>query len=380
MPATREVACALFALLLAACAEVQHPPEPVPAFPALTQRRFAQPDLEGTALSSAPPELALEGGTQLIRISLGGGDPIDCSVHRSRLSGASRIRGIVSALGREVEVREVGPIAVSMVHGPSGDAPALFVNIVYSNEGAPGEYKVAVLSRGDLSVLCTHDEPGEREAFARVVLGLFATLRDPSLDPGPAPRFHEVQLVQQDGLTLGFRELRTSGPAGGKEAQRLVQESLVVPSRGAKVSAQDAVSLESCDEAGLLKGGWYSLDRDDSFLEVRLVERPGDFLLEGTESGQPIRATLPKPLFCQPPDQALRDLADGKGTEVRTQGYLPALDPRAAHELVYRREVGRTLAVEVAGLGLHASVTVDGEGRIDSTSIGARRTARSWSR
>jgi acetyl esterase/lipase len=264
-----------------------------------------------------------------IRTNIGGKDEIRCEVHDGQLNPGVMVANLLSAASSTVALENVTPYRVSS----AGHAPVLLVRAGYSTREAPplaGELKVAVSPGTQYTIVCLHDEPGYRDAFARVVEGLVGSFQ--SAEPDRTPQYSAVWRQQVGEANTGYGWERIFADADGAMSS-FTFDVMIAQLASGELRIRDEIAVEVHDHRGIRRANLLSFRGTSRVYEIALERADsGAYSYRGTLEGKPLEGQLQAStplasqyeLFLQ-----LRKALAGKApASFRRDEYRPLLDPR----------------------------------------------------
>jgi hypothetical protein len=300
-----------------------------------------------------------------------GDDVAECTVQPLRILPAHRVRRIAAALKEKLDIKALALVQVSAVDGN----PLAIYDLVYTTQaagGAPqvGEYKVALLTSTNLSMICTEDRPGYREVFARAVKQLAHSLTDTQAKALPPITFRDLHVARLQGKLVGWSAgWAWAAGSDGLHREDAASTMLFPTAKPGEPIARDLARLEWLDKSGLLSDGGYELWRNEVLTDVGLKHEGQAWVLDGTEGEKPLKGPIAtKGELRGGPAAELLAVLSGAKAEQLVRTYSP-LRPLEATEVVYARDPSRPrgIVVRVAGAGeLVLSGTLDANGALES--------------
>jgi hypothetical protein len=358
--------------------------------PALPPRPFRTASgLTGKVEAAGAPKVDVQDGAEALTVPLGTAEPISCAVFPNRLDAAAVVWRIAEATKEKVKLVSALPVDFLEVKGSA----LVLAQLAYQVDGAQGPLlgvmKLAVYVHPSRSLLCSHDEPGYAETFARIVKGLAGSLAGGAPDPRAGAIFAELSVVRIGPLPVGYAEhvvMRREG--GGLVSEQYGAQLL--PRGAADLVAVDSSQEEALDGKDLLERGTY-VHVTNGDLDLKMsVARGQDgrtYTYDGEKDGKALQGSFPTKAGVSTDLWFARRFARAappvKG-ELRHEGYSAEANPVAAVPVVYRREPGaaRRATMELGPITLTGDLDAHGLFETAEVPVGPSKLVvkRLWSR
>jgi hypothetical protein len=358
--------------------------------PALPPRPFKTTSgITGKVEASAAPKVDLQDGAEAITVPVGTAEPISCALFPSRLDAATVIWRIAEATKEKVKLVSALPVDFVEVKGSA----LVLAQLAYQVDGEKGPLlgvmKLGVYVHPSRSLLCTHDEPGYADTFARIVKGLAGSLGGGAPDPRAKAIFAELSVVRIGPLAVGYAEHVVLRRAGGG----LVSEQFgaqLLPRGAADLVAVDSSQEEALDARDLLERGTY-VHVTNGDLDLKMTVARGQdartYVYEGEKDGKALQGSFETKAGVSTDLWFARRFARTappvKG-ELRHEGYSAEANPVAAVPVVYRRDPGapRRATMELGPITLTGDLDAHGLFETAEVPVGPAKLVvkRLWSR
>ncbi|AKI98716.1 hypothetical protein ATI61_106112 [Archangium gephyra] len=334
----------------------------------LPKQKVSAPEgaFTGEVEAAGAPTLQKGEGLFVLSVPLGTGSPLTCFVYAQPVDAGGAIYRLVEMVGQRTQLQRVRTTDIRLI----GESPAVYAEAQYLVDmprgKAAGLAKMMVYVHDPVSLVCTHDEPGYSESFARVTRGLAASLQGPGGTP-PASRYFEFNVIRVQGHPVGFEKRVMRDAAGGGRLTE-VESSLFFPRSPQQLLVQDTVSSELSDKDGKLVARDYaraSNGTPDIQMALKQV-RGREYHYEGTHLGKELNGgfTAPADLATEPGTARLvrERFLPGPDPELTLHFYMPSANPVAPVQQVLRKGAAgsRELTVELGSL--KATLTLDSQG------------------
>ncbi|HEX5748513.1 MAG TPA: hypothetical protein VFZ09_19900 [Archangium sp.] len=334
----------------------------------LSKQKVSAPDgsFTGEVEATGAPTLQAGEGLFVLSIPLGTGSPLTCFVYSQPVDAGGAIYRLVEMAGQRTELQRVRITDIRLI----GESPAVYAEAEYRVNGprgkAAGLAKMMVYADDRVPLVCTHDEPGYSESFARVTSGLAASLQGSGGTP-PASRYFEFSVIRVRGLPVGFEKHTIREAAGGGRLTE-VESSLFFPRSPRELSVHDSVSSELSDKDGkLVARDFARASNGEPDIQMALEQVQGrEYHYEGTHLGKALNGTFTAPADLATEPGTARLLRErflpGPEQEVTLHYYIPTANPAAPVQQVLRKGAAgsRELSVEMGPL--KATLTLDAQG------------------
>jgi hypothetical protein len=316
--------------------------------------------------AAAAPTLQQQEGFIALSIPLGTGSPLSCLVYSEPLDAGGALYRMLELVGQNTDVRLARTTDVRLL----GDSPAVFAEAQYLVDvpagKAAGQIELMVYTSDQTPLVCTHDELGYSESFARVTSGLARSLQGAG-EEKPTPLYAEFHVLRLKGHPVGFEKRVMREVAGGSRLTE-VERSFIFPRSEKALKVQDVVSTELADKDGVLVARDYARATDGELdLQMSLEQVKGrEYRYEGKQGGKDLSGTFTatRDLSTDPGSARVvrEQLLSGKQRELTLQSYSPSSNPSGPTTQVWRKASaeGRELTVEQGEVKV--SVTVDAQG------------------
>lgn len=302
-------------------------------------------------------------GVVSIRANIGTKNEIRCEVHDGQLNPGVTITRLLSAASGSIAFEDVTPYRV----GNAGGAPALFVRARYATKETPplgGELKLAISPGADYSIVCTHDEPGYKEAFARVVEALVSSFVTSA--PRPIPQYSAIWQVSLGEATSGYSWERIYADPDGTLSSFTFDVTIAQLASG-ELRIRDDVAVELHGRRGIQRGNFLSYRGTTKALELELrQDEKGAYAVRGNVENKPVEARLEtRGPLASGYELLLKLMKLQKATDSarawRWDEYQPRVDPLHVLPAEYALEAsGGTLTRHLGGKDAGEWTLVDG--------------------
>jgi len=299
-------------------------------------------------------------GVVSIRASIGTKDEIRCEVHDGQLNPGVTITRLLSAASGSISFEDVVTYRV----GSAGGAPVVFVRARYATKQTPplgGELKLALSPGADYSFVCIHDEPGYREAFARVVEALVSSFITSA--PRPIPQYSAIWQFQVGEATTGYSWERIYSDPDGTLSS-FTFDVLIAQLASGELRIRDDLAVELHDRRGIYRGNFLSYRGTSKALELELRRNEkGAYSIRGNVENKPVEARLETKGPLASGYELLLKLQKATGNERawRWDEYQPRVDPLRVQTAEYGLDAsGATLTRQVGGKNTGQWTLVDG--------------------
>lgn len=331
--------------------------------PPLTLQQVSAPDGSFTAEveAAAEPTFQEQEGVLVLSVPLGTRSPLTCFVYAEPLDAGGALYRLMRMAGQHTELQLVRTTDVRLI----GDSPAVYAEAWYSVDTpkgrAAGQAKMMVHTDDRVPLVCTHDELGYSETFARMTRGLAASIKSAAEPPRPA-RYASFDVLRVQGRPVGF-ERRVMHEASGGSRLTEVETSLFFPRSARELTVQDTVSTELADKDGRLVARDYARATNGELdIQMSLEQVQGrEYRYEGKHGGKDVSGTFtaPEELLSEPgAARVVREqLLPGKKKELTIQIYSPSANPAGSIAQVLRKEDGeREVSAEMGPLKVRLTV------------------------
>lgn len=328
-------------------------------------------NFHAVAQGTGAATVTTEGEVTMVRVPIGGQDPLTCIVYREAVDVANAVRTSFESVRREnanIEVRSVDA-------GFVGDTPFVDAQFLYlagtEAQRLLGHLKIRSANVNGHGVVCLHDQPGYVATFDRATRAIFA---EPQGSPRP-----ERFVTTLDGHTCGVTVVRTgptpNGPAGQQTEVSLT--AMLIARSAQDLVASDHVDIEQFNRAGELVDMRVDKDEnsDESTYHLRRLGAAPRYHVEGRHMGREIAGD-----FTAASALAASTAALGRAQRALTAARAPATldllayhsgNPLAATTETYR--VDRAVDAQHTWLHHHAesmeSRILVGNGRLDQVEM-----------
>jgi hypothetical protein len=334
----------------------------------LSKQPVSAPDgsFKGEVEAAGAPLLQKGEGLFVLSVPLGTGSPLTCFVYSQPVDAGGAIYRLVEMAGQRTELQRVRTTDIRLI----GESPAVYAEAQYLVDmprgKAAGLAKMMVYVHDPVSLVCTHDEPGYSESFARVTSGLAGSLERSGGTP-PASRYFEFNVIRVQGHPVGFEKRVMRDAAGGGRLTE-VESSLFFPRSPQQLMVQDTVSSELSDKDGKLVARDYArASNGEPDIQMALKQVRGrEYHYEGTHLGKELNGTFTAPadLATEPGTARLvrERFLPGQEKELTLHFYMPSANPVAPVQQVLRKGAAgsRELTVELGPL--KGTLTLDAQG------------------
>lgn len=305
---------------------------PLPPLPVLDPQGRWRATIEGRR---APLVVQREDHVS-IRTNFGGKDELRCEVHEGQLNPGVMLANLLGAASGSIALENVTPYRVSSAR----HAPILLVRARYATRQTPplaGELKLAVSPGPRHTIVCLHDEPGYRDAFARIVEGLVGTFQ--SSEPDPIPHYSAVWRQQVGEATTGYSWERIFADPDGAISS-FTFDVMIAQLASGELRVSEEMAAEVHDHRGIRRANFLSFRGTSRVYEIALERGDGGaYTYRGTLEGKPLEGQLQAraPLGSQ--YELLlhlqRALAGKAPSTFRRDEYRPLQDPRRVSSAEY---------------------------------------------
>jgi hypothetical protein len=318
----------------------------------------------------APPSASAEGGSTVVEMPIGSGEPIRCRVFDEAIRPASAFAQLFKAASRAATVEHVEPWTVEVIK----ETPILFARLFYSAEGRHGplvgELKAALHTTAPHPVLCYHDELGYEQTFLDEARAFSQSVTHAG-EVAVVPTFTAIRIARENGASVGFE--CTTAERDRDPARVVTTSALMVPASPTELRFLDAEAARHVDASGrIVDGTWTVVIDGETKLRVDLArERERAYRYSGELDGNTVsgrfelrrKEHLTDDLF---PLKALAEkVLDGRSFAIDFVSYAPLVDPtRPVHGRFYREATDPTFTVHRDIDGVSTIDTVDESGAL----------------
>jgi acetyl esterase/lipase len=330
--------------------------QPVPAAPVTDPRGRWRATIE----ARRAPIVVDRDGVVSVRASIGTKNEIRCEVHDGQLNPGVTVTRLLSAASSTITFEDVLPYRV----GNAAGAPVVFVRARYATKQTPplgGELKLALSPGADHSFVCIHDEPGYRDAFARVVEAFVSSFVTST--PRTIPQYAAIWQLSVGDVTTGYSWERVYADPDGTLSS-FTFDVLIAQLASGELRIRDDVAVELHDRRGIQRGNFLSYRGTTKALEVELRrDERGQYAIRGNVDSKPVEARLTTKGPLVSGYELLLKLQKAKGAASvwRSDEYQPRLDPLHVQTAEYELDAtGAKLTRRVGGKDTGEWTLVDG--------------------
>jgi hypothetical protein len=241
-----------------------------------------------------PPEVRITEGPAIATWSIGTEQDVQCIIYAQRMNVADELNTLfTSAVVEKMSKTKIERIDA----GEVGGQPFLEIDALYTMESAGhsavGEIKLAGVAHRDVSLVCTHDEPGYRASFRSAIAALAATFKV-SGDAAPTrPMYHAIHAVEVAGARFGFYEIVLVNDEGDK-LTHASSIAMLLPTKDGRLSSKDMDIIEVTDKSGrMLEGKYVTVDDHAETTNLQLTQKDKKtYAVEGTTGTKPVKTDV----------------------------------------------------------------------------------------
>jgi hypothetical protein len=328
--------------------------------------------------AKAAPKVSREGGVLTVTADLGWESDVKCFVYDDVIDTGSAANLMLRAAGKEVQFKQLG--AYFLDHQALDPIVAIrgLYHVERDGTVAAGDFKLTVMPRQELPVLCMHDAPGYAKSFARVTADFAKSFQFKSEQP--APMRGELWVVTLDGSPIGFSREATYKLEDGN-VRKVTLGADFIPSAPGEIGFTDRAAIVTSDKDGKLSTGKFiDIENGESALSVDIERTKTGYNYAGTVQNKEVKGSF-KP--AEPLKSALvlsnklKALA-GKVKEVKFEQweYVPSIDPSKASKVSYQISSTKEGMKVITGLGQRSFVMMaDNRGVLNKAemSVGSKK-------
>jgi hypothetical protein len=296
-----------------------------------------------------------------IRTNIGTKSEIRCEVHQGQLNPGVTVTRLLAAASGTISFEDVVAYRV----GNAGGAPVAFVRARYATKQTPplgGELKLAISPGADYSFACIHDEPGYREAFARVVEALVSSFVTSA--PRPIPQYSAIWQFQVGDVITGYSWERIYADPDGTMSS-FTFDVLIAQLASGELRIRDDLAVELHDRHGIHRGNFLSYRGTTKALELELHrDEKGAYAVRGNVESKPVEARLDTKGPLGSGYELLLKLQKATANERawRWDEYRPRVDPLHVQLTEYSLDAsGTALTRQVGGKSAGEWTVLDGQ-------------------
>ena len=244
--------------------------------------------------AARPPEVKVTEGPAIASWSIGTEQDVQCIIYAQRMN----IADVLNTLFTSAVLEKMSTTKIERIDaGEAGGQPFLEIDALYTMESAGhsavGEIKLAAIAHHDVSLVCTHDEPGYRASFRNTIAALAATFKI-NEDAAPAkPSYHAIHAIEVAGARFGFHETVLVKDADDK-LTHVTSIAMLVPTKDGKLSSMDTDVIEVTDKSGrMLEGKYVAVNDHEETTNLQLTQKDKKtYAVEGTAKGKPVKTEI----------------------------------------------------------------------------------------
>jgi hypothetical protein len=304
-----------------------------------TQKRVVKVAQRFTAYieSNSEPKIETQDGGLLVTADQGWDSPVQCFVYDHVIDAGAAANTMLRVAAKDVKFKALS--AYFLEHHELD--PMLGIRGVYQAERngtlLAGDFKVMVMPRAELPMMCWHDAPGYAKSFARVTTEFAKSFQYESTRPKPIRG--ELWTVALDGQPVGFSRDTTYAMDDGN-VRRVSLAARFLPTGPGEMSFDDDAEVITTDKDGNIASGKYiSTENGETSLTIDIEKTKTAYNYVGTiqnkevkgsfKSKQPLKASYAN-------EKKFRALAEqGKKAKFEQTEYMPAIDATGGSKVTY---------------------------------------------
>jgi len=348
---------------LAALFERERPPLPLQPIVDPKERWRAQ--LEAR---SAPRVQAGKAGV-VIEANVGTEQPLHCEIYDAQLVPSVTLQSVLAKASGAVEFLQLTVDRVSAVR----EVPVLLLSVLYATkpDRRAGEIKIALSPRDQYSVLCFHDEPGYRAAFARSVESMLESLETDEVSR--VPQYSSISKTSARNQTTGYEWNRIYAEPDGSMVALDFTTGLA-PIADGEVRLVNELAATVHDRKGITRANFFGAVGKKALYEIEVQRvRSGNYTYAGKLEGKALSGTFePKDSlsgFYQVLIELEKHAAPGDPIQFQLEGYTPTQGAQQVSRMTYSLSSARDQLTMIDDTGRRASWPL-----VDGLPTGSERT------
>jgi hypothetical protein len=316
--------------------------------------------------AKSPPKVQRKNTAWNITADLGwGGSELECFAYDDVIDTGTTAHAMLKAVSQAVTFKGLGPYFFDHV----AFDPIVGIRGVYHavRDGATlaGDFKLAVMARGERPVMCWHDAPGYAKSFARVTTEFAKSFQLKTTEPEPARS--ELWAITLDGTPVGFSRDQYFQIEGGS-IRKVSLSARFLPTAPGEMSFGDDAQIANSDPDGTFTSGRFiSIENGETNLTIDIERDKAGYAYVGTIQNKEVKGNFkPKAPIKdhRAVEKKLRALAGKtKKTKFDQWEYLPSVDAARATQVSYEVTAGvdgMTILSTMASRGITLKATPGG--------------------
>jgi hypothetical protein len=313
--------------------------------------------------TSAPTIERKEQGVT-VTVDLGWESPVQCFVYDHVIDAGSAANTMLRAAAKDVKFKALSPYFVDH----QALDPVLAIRGVYhvEREGTllAGDFKLMVMPRPELPMLCWHDAPGYAKSFARVTSEFAKSFQFKSTQPKPMRG--ELWIVKLDDLPIGFSRDTTYSMEDGN-VRRVSLAARFLPTGPGEMSFDDDVEVITSDKEGsLVTGKYFSTENGETGLTIDIERTKAGYNYVGTIQNKEVKGSFKSKQALKAryaSEKKFKTLAaEGKKAKFEQLEYVPSIDAAGGSKVLYEVTPADGELAIVSSMG-QRSMTMRANGR-----------------
>jgi hypothetical protein len=330
--------------------------------------------------ASAAPSIERKEQGITITADLGWESPVQCFIYDHVIDAGSAANTMLKAAAKDVKFKALTPYF--MDH--QGLNPVLAIRGVYHVEQKgtvlAGDFKLMVMPRPELPMLCWHDAPGYAKSFARVTSDFAKSFQFKSEQPKPMRG--ELWIVHLDDVPVGFSRDTTYAMEDGN-VRRVSLAARFLPTGPGEMSFDDDVEVITSDKEGALATGkYFSTENGETSLSIDIERTKTGYNYLGTIQNKEVKGSFKSKQALKAryaSEKRFKALAAvRKKAKFEQLEYVPSIDATGGSKVLYEvSPEGEELAI-VSTMGQRSlSMRANGRGVVKQLlmAIGSKKIA-----
>jgi hypothetical protein len=314
--------------------------------------------------ASAAPTIERKDQGVTVTADLGWESPVQCFIYDHVIDAGSAANTMLKAAAKDVKFKALTPYF--MDHQALD--PVMAIRGVYhvEREGTllAGDFKLMVMPRAELPMMCWHDAPGYAKSFARVTSEFAKSFQYKSTQPKPMRG--ELWIVHLDDLPVGFSRDSTYSMDDGN-VRRVSLGARFLPTGPGEMSFDDDVEVITSDKEGsLATGKYFSTENGETALTIDIERTKTGYNYVGTIQNKEVKGSFKSKQALKAryaSEKKFKTLAaGGKKAKFEQVEYVPSIDAAGGSKVSYdvSPQAGEMIIVSTMG---QRSMTMRANGR-----------------